>query len=74
MKANHLDQHIHAGYWLHGAWTSHRYTFRTAEGFERWCKARQAQGCIVQWRFCNEADQRPAWRAAPALCRQTAAA
>lgn len=74
MEATHTHQHIHAGYWKLGIYTTHRYTFRTVEGFERWSRRLQAQGCAVQWRFCDEPDQRPAWRAAPALCRTAEAA
>jgi len=53
-----LRQHIHAGLLRDDHWTSHPYTFTTARGFNKWSRLRQSLGYTVQWRFCNEDDQR----------------
>jgi hypothetical protein len=55
-----LHQHIHAGYWFDGRWTSYRYTFATPRGFNDWSRAKQRRGCAVQWRWCGEDDAMPA--------------
>lgn len=52
-----LVQHIHAGYWRDGNWTSWPTTFATRRGFERWAAARTQRGCVVQWRFCAADDE-----------------
>ena len=56
-----LVQHIHAGYWRGGEWTSWPHTFATRRGFKDWARQRERDGVtVVQWRFCGLDDARPA--------------